>query len=208
MDKNYNGFLGDEKECASVPYYVVESIIAVHKRQTIQLAIINLITVAVLIFGFAYIWTSYDYASTETTTETPAETEETTTTTTATETETTTTTEAAEETETATETEAPAEKPEETGIVTYPDNDEGLYPMPECFRRKVEECSGNSVVSVDYDTVYNTYYASVDDGRKYIYYIGKIDNYESEIITDLEDYILSDSTVPEYDGIIVYAPKE
>ncbi len=70
MDKNYNGFLGDEKECASVPYYVVESIIAVHKRQTIQLAIINLITVAVLIFGFAYIWTSYDYASTETTTET------------------------------------------------------------------------------------------------------------------------------------------
>ena len=68
MDKNYNGFLGDEKECASVPYYVVESIIAVHKRQTIQLAIINLITVAVLIFGFAYIWTSYDYASTETTT--------------------------------------------------------------------------------------------------------------------------------------------
>ena len=70
MDKNYNGFLGDEKECASVPYYVVESIIAVHKRQTIQLAIINLITVAVLIFGFAYIWTSYDYASTKTTTET------------------------------------------------------------------------------------------------------------------------------------------
>lgn len=70
MDKNYNGFLGDEKECASVPYYVVESIIAVHKRQTIQLAIINLITVAVLIFGFAYIWTSYDCASTETTTET------------------------------------------------------------------------------------------------------------------------------------------
>lgn len=146
--------------------------------------------------------------TTETTTETPAETEETTTTTTATENETTTTTEAAEETETATETEAPAEKPEETGIVTYPDNDEGLYPMPECFRRKVEECSGNSVVSVDYDTIYNTYYASVDDGRKYIYYIGKIDNYESEIITDLEDYILSDSTVPEYDGIIVYAPKE
>lgn len=70
MDKNYNGFLGDEKECASVPYYVVESIIAVHKRQIIQLAIINLITVAVLIFCFAYIWTSYDYASTETTTET------------------------------------------------------------------------------------------------------------------------------------------
>lgn len=70
MDKNYNGFLGDEKECASVPYYVVESIIAVHKRKIIQLAIINLITVAVLIFGFAYIWTSYDYASTETTTET------------------------------------------------------------------------------------------------------------------------------------------
>ena len=70
MDKNYNGFLGNEKECASVPYYVVESIIAVHKRQIIQIAIINLITVAVLIFGFAYIWTSYDYASTETATET------------------------------------------------------------------------------------------------------------------------------------------
>ena len=68
MDKNYNGFLGDEKECASVPYYVVESIIAVHKRQTIQLAIINLIIVAILIFGFAYIWTSYDYESSETTT--------------------------------------------------------------------------------------------------------------------------------------------
>lgn len=59
-----------DKECATVPYYVVESLIAVHKRQTIQLAIINLITVAVLIFGLAYIWTSYDYQGSETNTTT------------------------------------------------------------------------------------------------------------------------------------------
>lgn len=62
--------MDNREDYASVPYYVVESLIAVHKRQTIQLAIINLITVAVLIFGFAYIWTGYDYASTETATET------------------------------------------------------------------------------------------------------------------------------------------
>lgn len=60
--------MDNREDYASVPYYVVESLIAVHKRQTIQLAIINLITVAVLIFGFAYIWTSYDYESSETTT--------------------------------------------------------------------------------------------------------------------------------------------
>ena len=145
--------------------------------------------------------------TTETTTETPAETEETTTTTTATETETTTTTEAAEETETATETEAPAENPEETSIVTYPDNEEGMYPLEECFRRKAEEYSGHNVVKI-LNVENAPVLAKLDNNRKYRLVPGEARIGE---ITDINSfYFTTDERAEseEIDGIIVYNPKQ
>ena len=150
--------------------------------------------------------------TTETTTETPAETEETTTTTTATETETTTTTEAAEESETATETEAPSENPEETSIVTYPDNDEGLYPMPECFRRFVEDKSKSKVVSIEFEDVVGTYVATISDGTKFGF--SKHDDslalYESDGLFSTDDMYLTVTDdmyldeLPEYRFCVIY----
>ncbi len=144
--------------------------------------------------------------TTETTTETPAETEETTTTTTATETETTTTTEAAEETETETETEpqteAPAENPEETGIVTYPDNEEGMYPMLECFRRKAEEYSGQKVISIDYNNEDNVYELTLSDDEKAfltapVNYLNELDNLYS-----INSFEIIEMKVKEYSFVV------
>ena len=149
--------------------------------------------------------------TTETTTETPAETEETTTTTTATENETTTTTEAAEETETETEpepqTEAPSENPEETSIVTYPDNEEGLYPMPECFRRVIEEYAKSKVVYINIVEV-GISEAITEDGKKFMLGVGEITVYYSGELTNINDYIIADPLMDGYEKSILYAPSK
>ena len=92
------------------------------------------------------------------------------------------------------------EVPEETGIVTMADNPEGMYPMEECFRRKVEEVSGQSVVKIVVPK-----YAVVEDGRKYFL---APNGARLGDITNIEDYILStDEKVDGYEGIIWYAPN-
>lgn len=151
--------------------------------------------------------TAAETTTTETTTETPTETEETTTTTTATETETTTTTEATEETETATETEAPAENPEETSIVTYPDNDEGLYPMSECFRRVIEEYAESKVVYINIVEV-GISEAITEDGKKFMLGVGEITVYYSGELTNINDYIIADPLMDGYEKTILYAPSK
>ena len=144
-------------------------------------------------------------SSTETTT---SKSETSTTTTTTTET-TTSEPEKTEEVTTTIEATTTTAEPEITETeATTADNPDGMYPMPECFKRKVEEYSGGEVTNVEMDQEYGTYAAQTENGQKYIYYIGKRENYESGVITNIDDYILSDSTVPGYDGIIVYAPKE
>ena len=79
-----------------------------------------------------------------------------TTTTTAETTTTEVTTTTVHETTTTTETtttaapETTTETTEQTGIVTMADNDEGMYTIAECFRRKAEEESGKKVVRFDF----------------------------------------------------------
>lgn len=55
---------------ALVPYFVVESLIAIHKRQILQIVIAFIVSIVVMVIGFVYAWTSYDYESTESTTTT------------------------------------------------------------------------------------------------------------------------------------------
>lgn len=57
-----------DKECATVPYYVVESLIAVHKKQLLHLSLVFLCIIFIIVSAFVYVWTSYDYESSETTT--------------------------------------------------------------------------------------------------------------------------------------------
>ena len=138
-----------------------------------------------------------------TTTAEPEKTEEVTTTT-----EPTTTTVATTAEPEITETEATtAEEPEETGIVTMADNPEGMYPMSECFRRKVEEYSGSVVVSIGPDPDYDTYLAVVEDGRKYVFACDDMSRYENDEITSINEYILSEYSVDGRDGVIVNIPK-
>lgn len=47
--------------------------------------------------------------------------------------------------------ETTTETTEQTGIVTMADNDEGMYPINECFRRKAEELTGQKVKKFIYD---------------------------------------------------------
>lgn len=115
---------------------------------------------------------------------------------------TTTTTEAIEETpDTDTET-TTAEPAKETGIVTMADNPDGLYPMPECYRRTVEEYAQSIVVNIYFDEAFDTYIAIVEDGRKFIFAIAKISRYESGEITNINDYFISDSPDDGYDGVV------
>jgi len=62
--------MNKDNEIVTVPYCVVESLIMVHKKQMLHLALVFLFIIITLVAGFVYAWTSYDYESTETTTTT------------------------------------------------------------------------------------------------------------------------------------------
>ncbi|SEK66378.1 hypothetical protein [Ruminococcus albus] len=148
--------------------------------------------------------------TTVTTTTTAAQTETTTTTVVVEETPEQTETEAAEtpentETESTTETTVPAEQPEVTGIVTYPDNEDGLYPMSECFRRKVEEVSGSKVVNIEFDNNMEANVAFVEDGRKFALAGIFHSEYDDSSTHSLDQFFLSTlDQVEGLDGVIVY----
>lgn len=55
---------------ASVPYFVVESLINMHRKQMTHMVIIFVICIITMTIGFLYAWTSYDYESSETVTKT------------------------------------------------------------------------------------------------------------------------------------------
>lgn len=59
-----------DREIATVPYYVVESLIAVHRKQVLYLCLSFLFVIIVIVSGFVYMWTQYDYESTDTITKT------------------------------------------------------------------------------------------------------------------------------------------
>ena len=106
------------------------------------------------------------------------------------------------ETETEPQTEAPAENPEETGIVTYPDNEEGMYPMLECFRRKAEEYSGQKVISIDYNNEDNVYELTLSDDEKAfltapVNYLNELDNLYS-----INSFEIIEMKVKEYSFVV------
>lgn len=118
-------------------------------------------------------------------------------------TKTTTTTEVIETSEP--EVTTTVDTPDETGIVTMADNPDGMYPMSECFRRKVEEVSGSKVVNIEYDTDCEVYVASVEDGRKFALAFISLSEYENGAISSMNHFFVSTrSTIEGMDGVIAY----
>lgn len=96
--------------------------------------------------------------------------------------------------------------PDETGIVTMADNPEGMYPMSECFRRRVEEFLKQEVISIDFDENLGTYVATSSQGIKVIF--GKsnngLDYYNSDELFKTTDLAIGGSTDEGYDFEVVY----
>lgn len=126
---------------------------------------------------------------------------------------TTTTTEAIEDSEpetektTTTTTEVTENSEPETEVTTMADNPEGMYPMEECFRRKVEEISGSKVLDIEMSPMGAPSCAIVEDGRKFKLAPGDLAVYKSGELTDINDYIESEFIPDGYEGRITYAPK-
>lgn len=108
-------------------------------------------------------------------------------------------------TTTTTTTEPVEDSEPEVEVTTMADNPDGMYPMEECFRRVIEESTNSKVISIN--IIEGLSSAITEDGHKFMLAPGEISVYYNGELTNINDYVISESFLDEFDGMVSYSPN-